>query len=201
MVSPNDDNDFQLVKRCQAGDKKAFESLVIKYEKEIFNLCYRMLLSPKRAEEAGQEAFMRVYKNIKKFRGESAFYTWLYKIAINLCLDILKKKRIKEILFSLLKKEEEDTRQPEEIFISEMDDPEKTYEKREIKERIRDAIAELNENHRAVVILIYYEGLGHKETAEILNEKLGTIKSRLNRALNILMEKLKDLRTNKSPRK
>lgn len=195
MVSSKNDEDRELVKRCQAGDKKAFEGLVIKYQRRIFNLCYRMLLNRKKAEEAAQESFMRAYKNIKKFRGESAFSTWLYRIALNYCIDILRdKERRGEIFFDELMKKDGDTRQPEEIFPSTKDDPVKTYEKEEIKKRVREAIAELNENRRTVVLMVRFEGLSYKETAEILNEPEGTIKSKLSRALKKdLRGKLNDL--------
>lgn len=187
-----DIDDSDLVNSFKEGNTIAFERLVIKYQDRIFNLCFRFLGNRQEAEDIAQEIFIKVFKALKRFRSESSFYTWIYRITINTC-----KNRIKSLDYRRSKKnitldDERDPKYNSESFTSGVDsNPDQIIEKKERIKLIQNAIKDLTYDHRAVIILRDIEGFTYEEISEITGHKLGTVKSKLSRARNDLREKLK----------
>lgn len=188
-------DDVQLVERCQKGDRQAFDELVIRHQKRIFNLAYRLLGDYEEANDLAQEAFIRAYKKIKSFRREASFSTWLYCLATNLCRNKLRqwqrKGRFQTVSLS-------DSSEPggKEVIHSLADPhpgPDEIYERKEQQALIQKAINSLGEEHRLVVVLRDIQGLAYEEIARIVDCSEGTVKSRLHRARNILKERLREV--------
>lgn len=176
-----------LVKKAKKGDTKAFGELVKRYERYIVNLVYRTLGYSEDAEDIAQETFIKAFTNIKNFKEESKFSTWLSKIAINLCMDKFRSKSSKE----------ENLEEGVWLTIPQNSyyDPEETAERLEIQERIRKAVASLPEELRIVFVLRELEDLSYDEISKMLNIPMGTVESRLYRARMKLKTLLSDLRT------
>ncbi len=186
----------ELIKRCQAGETEAFEHLIADYEKRILNYCYRMLGNAHDAEDAAQEVFVKVFRFIDKFNSQSAFSTWLYKIASNVCLDFLRKaKRQPKDVISLYQSNDEG----EEFALPLEDKTALPYEKVQLSDAqkaLLSALEQLGEEQKRVIILRDIEGLSYEEIAEITQSAPGTVKSRINRArraLQKLLEKDREL--------
>jgi len=163
------DEDYELVQQSQAGIKKAFEQLFVKYHKKVFNKCYSMLSIREDAEDAAQEVFFNVHKKINTFKNESKFSTWLYQITINHCLNIIKKPGINGPM-------------PPEIG-----DDRQSFNP--VRDCVRSKLAQLEEIHRSVIALVHFGEMSYAEAAQVLECKVGTIRSRVNRA----MEKLEPI--------
>jgi RNA polymerase sigma-70 factor (ECF subfamily) len=177
------DEDISLVARFKKGEERAFDELVNKYQKRIYYLAYSLTSSHADALDLSQEAFIKVYQSIHKFKGRSSFYTWLYRITVNICLNHLKKKsRKKEISFD------------ERIAVAQMDwwsNPRKALENKELQGDLTRAIDSLPPRQKAVFTLRHLEGLSHKEIASILECSIGNIKANLFQALQKLRERLR----------
>lgn len=182
-------NDEELVKRVKNGDIDAFEEIIAKYEKRVFGLIYNVIKNENEIEDVAQEVFMKVYKNIDKFKGNSSLYTWIYRITANLCLDYIKKK--KEVIYIDEKLQLDDGEVDFQIPSNEKLQDE-LYEEKELKEKLQKSIAKLPEKQQMVIILRDIKGFSYEEISEILEMKLGTVKSQINRArlkLKELLEK------------
>ena len=187
--------DADLVKAFQAGEKKAFDSLVLKYEKKVFNICYRFLGDYDEANDTAQETFVRVYRSLDRFRFDAAFSTWLFRIAVNTC-----KNKLGSLFFRMRKKtvhldrpvELENGRVNPEIS-DRTEDPGRAFERKEKMQRLQAGIHSLSGDQRTLVILRDIEGLSYEEIGKIASLGLGTVKSKLARARLKLREKLKDL--------
>jgi RNA polymerase sigma-70 factor, ECF subfamily len=183
-----------LVGRAQAGDALAFDDLVELYKDKIYSYVARMVGDPSEAEDIAQEAFVKAYRNIKSFRGASSFQTWLYRIAGNLTIDAVRRRRRRENTFSLdapLDGEEgQITRELEDVSLP---GPSGRLETAELQRYVHHAIQELSPKLRSVMILYELQGLSYEEIAEILHCPLGTVKSRLFNARMELKEKLKGI--------
>lgn len=189
-------SESELIKRCQQGDLEAFEQLIAAYEKKMINYCWRMLGNPSDAEDAAQEVFIKVFRFIESFTGQSSFSTWLYRIASNVCLDILrKKKRQPADTVSLYQSGAEG----DEFVLPVEDDAPSPYESAQLNEAQRAlnaALAQLGEEQRRVIILRDIEGFSYDEIAAVMHVPPGTVKSRINRArksLQKLLEKDREL--------
>ena len=181
--------DEQLVKTCQNGHWEAFESLVARYERKIYNLAFRLSGNAEDANDLAQETFVRLYRSIHTFRGQSAFSTWLYRIATNVCLDELRRRqRHPTISLDAPMETEEGQMEREVVDLTQL--PEFVYESKELRQVIQGLVAELSEDHRTVLVLRDFENLSYEEIAEILGCQLGTVKSRLNRARAALKDKI-----------
>lgn len=189
------DEDTVSIKSFLAGDKKTFDKLVLKYQDRVFNLCYRFLGDYEEANDSAQETFIKVYNSLKNFRFESAFSTWLYRIAVNTCKNKLSslKFRLNQRMVRLDREKASD----EDCRLTEIRDeslsPEAELEKKERETIIQKAIDSLPKDYKSVVVLRDIEGLSYEETAEITGYKIGTVKSKLSRARVRLREKLKGL--------
>ncbi len=181
-----------LVYRFKQGDEKAFNALVNLYKHKAFAIAFHFANNVEDAQELSQEAFMKVYNSIDRFRQDSGFYTWFYRILINLCLDFNKKKRVKSIPFSQFFKKNSNNMNFEEGI----EDNKKTEQplgrliSKEKNREIDAAIALLPGNQRVVFILRNYEGMPIKEIAACMDCKEGTVKSHLHRAVRKLRESI-----------
>lgn len=168
-----------LIEKCINKDEIAFESLIVKYESKIYNLCFYLLKNKEDALDASQEVCIKIYRAINKFKGDSKFSTWIYRITYNTCLDYIKKRK-DELSF-------------DEIISTENGIESKTegiIESRELKLELKRCILKLNNDFKSVIILRDIEGLSYQEIAEVLSIEVGTVKSRLNRAREALKNEL-----------
>jgi len=187
-------DDSVLIKRFLENDMASFERLVVKYQDMIFNLCFRMLQDYDEANDSAQETFIKAYCNLKNFRFESNFSTWLYRIAVNTCRNRMtsafKKVQQKSIPIGPASASERNHVDIEDSS----NDPCSLYEKRELERMIHDAIASLPKALRVLTVLRDIEGKSYEEISMITGVNIGTVKSRLARARHILRERLKELR-------
>ncbi|MGE5653993.1 MAG: sigma-70 family RNA polymerase sigma factor [Bacillota bacterium] len=181
--------DEQLVSACQNGHWEAFESLVARYERKIYNLAFRLSGNAEDANDLAQETFVRLYRSIHTFKGQSAFSTWLYRIATNVCLDEIRRRQ-RHPTMSLDAPLETEEGQMERDVVDLTQLPEFIYESKELRQLVQRLISELSEDHRTVLILRDFENLSYEEIAEILGCQLGTVKSRLNRARAALKDRI-----------
>lgn len=172
-----EDDDFEIVNRVKAGNVDAFGDLVTRYQKMIFSFCYRMLLNTADAEDAAQDSFIKAFRSIKTFKGESKFSTWLYKIATNTCLDKLRVKWKQEPI--------------DESFTDPRPIPQEIYFKKEREEFLRRGMERLDEMHRVALNLVHFEGLSYEEASHIMGCEVGTVKSRVSRGMEKLGKLIK----------
>lgn len=172
--------DLALIRRVQQGDRSAFDLLVIKYQHKIVKLIMRYVRDSSEALDVAQEAFLKAYRAAPSFRGDSAFYTWLYRIAINTAKNHLVAAGRKPISFDL------DTQDPEQSSIlnelKELDTPEALVQSEEIRDTINRAIQSLPDELRTAILLREIEGLSYEEIAETMDCPVGTVRSRIFRA-------------------
>ena len=186
-----DDSDQQLVQRVQAGDKAAFDLLVRKYQHRVLKLVSRFVSDAAEAEDVAQEAFLKAYRALASFRGDSAFYTWLYRIAINTAKNALVSNRRRPVDFDL------DLQDPEQYDrharLKEGDTPEGVLLTEEIRSVVEKAMEQLPEDLRTAIVLRELEGLSYEEIAEAMDCPVGTVRSRIFRAREAIDRKLKPL--------
>src|SRR3954462_15477789 len=186
-------SDADLVKLCQSGDTEAFDQLVGRYRTRIFGMIYNMVHSEQDAWDLAQDSFIKAWKSIKRFRGQSSFYTWIYRIVMNVTIDWLRKKQVKaggaEFNDSIQLKEVD----PASKTMPKADAlPSETMEQKEIRSEIDKAIAQLSPEHRAVILMKEIDGMQYHEIAETLGCSIGTVMSRLFYARKKLQKLLKD---------
>lgn len=181
-------SDKALISLIKNGDKEAFSILIKRYEKKVLNILYLQLGNTPDLEDLAQEVFIKVFKNVKNFRGESQFSTWLYRIAVNVSYDYKRKSKDIYSLDDPLKEDEEDTF--EKIIPNNDEDPLSIIEEEDLRNKLRKLIKELPKEYQEVLILREYEGLSYEEISKILNCPIGTVESRLFRARKELKEKL-----------
>ena len=185
---PVDIDDRTLVERCQAGDLTAFEPLVEKYRQRVWRLAYNVLRDREDAWDVAQEAFIRAYQALPGFRGQSAFYTWLFRIVMNVAADKARQRAARGRAFGT-------ERVPEEDWDRAMADtstmaPDDAAARTEDRARIQRALEALPEHHRTIIMLSDLEGLSYREIAEVLNIPMGTVMSRLHNARKRLRDAL-----------
>ncbi len=183
------DKDAELVQRCWEGDQDAFRELVLRYEKMVYNLAYRMLRDREDARDAAQEIFLSVFRSLPYFRGDCAFRTWLYRVASNECISKSKRRsrrRSSEKAINWEERQAMEARIGERLSMA-------TAEQEERDHLLHQAIDGLPEKYRIVVVLHYLEGLAYEEIAEVLFVPLGTVKTRLFRAKDLLRKKLRGI--------
>src|SRR5205809_913031 len=183
--------DQQLVLRAQQGDKRAFELLVLKYQRKLGRLLSRWVRDPAEVEDVTQEAFVKAYRALPAFRGDSAFYTWLYRIAINTAKNTLVSNRRRPVDFDLdLQDPEQHDRQ---ALLKDADTPEGVLLTDEIRGVVERALEQLPEDLRTAIVLRELEGLSYEEIAEAMDCPVGTVRSRIFRAREAIDKKLKPL--------
>jgi len=193
------DSDALLVAKAQAGDHKAFELLVVKYQKRIQRLIGRMVRDVDLVEDIAQETFIRAYRALAQFRGEAQFYTWLYRIAINtakkMLLDLKRNPTVSENSFNLADGDETSLAESE---LTTEETPEALLASKEIAAIINAAMDALPEELRTAITLREIEGLSYEEIAEAMNSPIGTVRSRIFRAREAISLKVKPLLENQS---
>ncbi|MEW6524564.1 MAG: sigma-70 family RNA polymerase sigma factor [Bacillota bacterium] len=180
-----------LIASCRTGNTKAFERLVTLYEKKVFNLAFRMTGSLEDARDITQDAFIKVYTSLRDFRGDSAFSTWLFRIVSNMCLDELRRRRRRTFMSIDEPIQQSDGEIPRQLA-DPLADPEQAVERRDLKRAVHEAILNLSEDHRLIIVLRDLQGFTYEEIASMLDCSLGTVKSRLNRARMALRKALQD---------
>lgn len=184
------DSDWEIVRRVQTGDVAAFDQLVVKYRERLFGVIYNMTSNREDTADLTQDAFIKAFQSINRFQGQSSFFTWLYRIGINSTLTHLRKNRLRTF-FSLEKVDENDRPSAEVIeALTDNSGAERDTFVRELQERLNEAMQKLSIKHRTVVTLFEIDGLSHQEIAEIMNCSVGTVRSRLHYAKQLLQAEL-----------
>jgi RNA polymerase sigma-70 factor (ECF subfamily) len=189
-----DVSELDLVRQAQAGDTEAFDQLVSRFRTRVFGMIYNMVHNEQDAWDLAQDSFLKAWKSIGRFRGQSSFYTWLYRIVMNVTIDALRKKQVKG----------GGTEFDDAIQLKEIDPasrtvpqagalPHKVMEHQEIRGRINAAIAQLSPEHRAVILMKEIENMQYHEIAESLGCSIGTVMSRLFYARKKLQTLLRDV--------
>lgn len=193
MTSP--DADAQLIERVKRGDTKAFEMLVVKYQRRIERLIGRMVRDVDLVADLAQETFIRAYRAIPQFRGESAFYTWLYRIAVNTAKKALVELKRDPIVIesSRISGDDDDETSRVENELTDGETPEAVLASREIAAVVNAAIEALSEDLRQAITLREIEGLSYEEIATVMNCPIGTVRSRIFRAREAIAERLRPL--------
>ncbi len=179
------DHDRDIVRRVRQGEREAFSILVEKYKKPILNLIYRYTGQREQAEDLAQEVFLRAFRGLDGFRGNSRFFTWLYRIAVNLSLR--HRERGSKFFFSSLDQKREDMG---ETLRDEAPEPQDYLEQDELRRVVKEAVSSLPDDQRQVVILYRYENMKYDQIAEVLDISLSAVKSRLHRARRSLKKAL-----------
>jgi len=192
--------DQQLVERAQQGDKHAFELLVVKYQRKLGRLLSRFVRDPAEVEDVTQEAFIKAYRALPSFRGESAFYTWLYRIGINTAKNYLVALGRRAPTSTEIDSEEAEGYEEGEL-LRDIRTPESELMTKQIAMTVNQAVENLPEELKTAISLREIEGLSYEEIAEIMNCPIGTVRSRIFRAREAIAEKLRPLLgTNKDTR-
>jgi RNA polymerase sigma-70 factor (ECF subfamily) len=183
-----------LIERIRRGDRQAFRVLVDRYQRRVYTLALGFIRDPDEARDISQEAFLKVYRHLDTFHGQSNFYTWLYRITVNLCIDLRRKAgRGNQSEFDERIAHEEAGSPADQISPGRLRfDPAKALHNRELRERINAALEQLSESHRSVLLLREVEGLSYKEIAEVLECPEGTVMSRLFHARRQMQQLLLD---------
>lgn len=176
--------DRELVQKCQAGEMSAFQELVSRYHQKVYMVILGLLRQREDALEVAQETFFRAYRKINSFHGGSSFYTWLYRIAVNMAIDAQRRQNRNPLEF---RESMDDVLDAQEELAK---DPFADFHDRELRENLMKAINELTPEHRAVIVLRTIEGLSYKDIGEILGCSEGTVMSRLHYARKKLQVKL-----------
>jgi RNA polymerase sigma factor (sigma-70 family) len=194
-MDKNRNMDRKLIEKVQSGDKAAFKLFFEKHHRNIYRLCYHMLHDSQEAEDMTQEVFLKVFLKIKRFRGESRVSTWLYRIAVNLCLNHLRRKNTTRFLSLdfLLEKGKQPAQEPEK-------EPPARLTQEEEKTIIGKAVDSLPKNQRTAIILNHYMDFSYEEISETMGRSTASVRSLLFRAKQSLQKKLKNPRLFQPPR-
>lgn len=172
--------DQLLVERVKSGDKKAYDLLVLKYQHKIIKLVMRYVRDPSEAQDVAQEAFVKAYRALPKFRGDSAFYTWLYRISINTAKNYIVAMNRRPLDYNL------DLQDPEQYEVNaklkDEDSPEALLMREELKQTIETTLASLPEDLRLAIMLREVDGMSYEEIAQAMECPVGTVRSRIFRA-------------------
>ena len=177
VSAPEGADDRDAILAAQNGDRSAFDRLVERHQRDIYRLCYRYVNNHEDASDLAQDSFLKAYRAIARFRGDSAFSTWLYRIAVNTCLNFRAARRMVQEELS------ESLADPKAPVVQ-------TMEEREQARRVREAVTRLPDRQRATLILKIYHELTHEEVAGILGSSVGTVKANLFHALGNLRKML-----------
>ena len=186
-------DDQALIVQCRAGDQNAFRELVSRYQRKVYGIAFGMVHNADDAMDVTQEAFIRVHKYLDRFKGTSSFYTWIYRITVNLCIDHLRKRgKSQTVDYDDAIAHDEDSEVallPSTLHMR----PDRNLDRRELGEIIDKALKTLSPAHRAVILMREVEGLSYKEMAEAMQVSTGTIMSRLFHARRRMQVALLDL--------
>jgi RNA polymerase sigma-70 factor (ECF subfamily) len=185
------DADLIIVKRVQAGDVAAFDQLILKYRERLYGVIYNMTSNREDTADLVQDAFIKAFQSINRFAGQSAFFTWLYRIAVNSALTHLRKSKLRT--FFSFEQVNEDDRPAAEVLAALTDETggaERGAFVKELQEKLNEAMMKLSIKHRTVITLFEIDGLSHDEIADIMECSVGTVRSRLHYAKQLLQAEL-----------
>ncbi len=183
--------DHEFVLRSKAGDKEAFAEIVSRYQTRIFNFAFRLLQQREEAQDVTQEVFLRAYRSMDRYIPDQPLAAWLYKIANNLCIDAIRRRKIRTVSLSAPQADGDELQQidiPDQSL-----NPENLFNNQEIQRSINEAIASLPYRYRVVTILRHIQDLSYQEISKITGQPEGTIKAQIFRARRILREKLRSV--------
>ncbi|MER1940237.1 MULTISPECIES: RNA polymerase sigma factor RpoE [unclassified Castellaniella] len=182
--------DLALVERVRRGDRHAFDLLVIKYQRKIMRLLSRMIAEPAEIEDVAQEAFIKAYRALPQFRGDSAFYTWLYRIAINTARNWQASRARRPSTVSVLENEDGETFEQIDS-LSDHSTPESLMASRQIAQTVNEAIEALPDDLRTAIVLREIEGMSYEDIASTMQCPIGTVRSRIFRAREAIASRLR----------
>ena len=184
------DADMVIVRQVQAGDVAAFDQLIAKYRERVYGVVYHMTSNREDAADLTQEAFIKAFQSINRFGGQSSFFTWLYRIAVYSTVTHLRKARLRS--FFSLERIDSDEPVSKEIIaaLTDKSGADRDTYVRELQEKLNDAMQKLSIKHRTVVTLFEIDGLSHQEIAEVMKCSVGTVRSRLHYAKQLLQSEL-----------
>jgi RNA polymerase sigma-70 factor (ECF subfamily) len=184
--------DQELVERAQKGDKRAFELLVMKYQRKLARLLSRMVRDPAEIEDITQESFIKAYRALPQFRGESAFYTWLYRIAVNTAKNYLVARGRRAPTTTEFSSEEAEGFEDAEL-LRDIATPDAELQTKQIANAVNKAVEALPEELRTAITLREIEGLSYEEIAQMMGCPIGTVRSRIFRAREAIAEKIRPM--------
>ncbi len=189
MVEEKQIGDQELVARVQKGDKRSYDLLVIKYQYKVLSIVGRFVKDQAEAQDVAQEAFIKAYRAINNFRGDSAFYTWLYRIAVNTAKNyLMARKRRPSSDFDI----DDDESSSDGIeALQDIETPEASYARDQLKEVVESALGSLSEELKMAITLREYDGFSYEDIAEILDCPVGTVRSRIFRAREVIDQEVK----------
>ena len=183
------DSDWVVVRRIQAGDVASFDQLILKYRERVYAMIYNMTSNREDAADLTQDAFINAFQSINRFQGQSSFFTWLYRIAVNSALTHIRRNKLR--MFFSFDKVHEDAKVTEVINqLTDKKDVERDVFVHELQEKLNEAMQKLSIPHRTVVTLFEIDGLSHEEIAEVMSCSVGTVRSRLHYAKQLLQAEL-----------
>jgi RNA polymerase sigma-70 factor (ECF subfamily) len=184
------DSDLVVVQRVQAGEVEAFDQLVLKYRERVYGVVYHLTSNREDAADLTQDAFIKAFQSINRFQGQSSFFTWLYRIAVNSTLTHVRKQRLRTF-FSFEKLDTEERVSAEIInALTDATGADRETFARELQEKLNEAMQKLSIKHRTVITLFEIDGLSHQEIAEVMDCSVGTVRSRLHYAKQLLQSEL-----------
>ncbi|MCX7053829.1 MAG: RNA polymerase sigma factor RpoE [Proteobacteria bacterium] len=191
LPAGTEQSDLELVRRAQQNERGAFDLLVLKYQHKVIKLVARLLRDPTEAEDVAQEAFVKAYRALGSFRGDSAFYTWLYRIAVNTARNSIASRQRRPLDYEVELSESEQNNVAARLKHD--DTPEATVLSEEIRQTVNEAIGQLPEDLRTAIVLREIEGLSYEEIATAMDCPVGTVRSRIFRAREAIDRALKPL--------
>jgi RNA polymerase sigma-70 factor (ECF subfamily) len=176
-----EENDLNLVKRARNGDRAAFNDLVERYQRRLYSVCFGILRNQDDAMDMVQETFIRAYRNLDRFEGNSSFYTWAYRIARNVCIDHIRKaKRHREVDYDDTWSGHQEASEQHSLLPSRLDiDPARVASRKELAAQLEKALDTLSPKHREILLLREIEGMAYADIAALLEISIGTVMSRL----------------------
>lgn len=196
-MSHDQDADKELVHQVQQGNKRAFDLLVLKYQRRIMRLLAQMINDPAEVEDVAQETFIKAYRALPQFRGDSSFYTWLYRIAINSARNWQAASKRRPLPINEYQNEEGETFSVEST-LTDHTTPESELVSRQVASTVKTAIDQLAPELRTAIVLREIEGLSYEEIAQVMNCPIGTVRSRIFRARETIAEQLRHVRESSS---
>jgi len=184
------EEDRELIEKAQEGDERAFRALLTKYERAVYNICYKMVRDKEEARDLAQEAFMKVFAILDRYNPAYSFSNWLLKITSNLCIDSMRKRRIETLpMDQPIRTEKGDV---ERQYPAASDPPDKALLDKERAALLQQAIDKLPEHYRIMIVLRHQEDRSYDDIADILDIPLGTVKARIHRAREMLKNALEN---------
>ena len=175
---PHPEDDLTLVRRAQQEDMAAYDELVRRYQERVYATVYHMTANHEDANDMTQEAFIKAYRALKTFKGDSSFYTWVYRIAVNKTINFLKQRK-NRVQMSLNDMDFNAEHDPDLVSLISDKTPHREVNLSELQQKLNEALLKLSEPHRMVVVLHDVQGVSHEEIAEMMGCNIGTVRSRL----------------------